>query len=258
MPGPLLSIVVPAYNEEARLGPSLRSILAWRRAKSFPIEIIVVDDGSSDATKRIAREALEGEAASRVLVNETNRGKGYSIRRGVLEASGEAVLASDADLSTPIEEVDVLLEHLRRLGHGLVIGSRALRSSRVEIHQSPVRELMGKVFNRLVRLMTRLPYHDTQCGFKLMTRSDVAPIFSVARIDGFSYDVEILYVAHRRGTPIEEVPVVWRHAPGSKVGLLTDPLRMLQDVWRVRSWYRSGYYDVGSSPDPPAGAAPHG
>jgi len=254
----LLSIVVPAYNEEARLGPSLKSILAWRHRQTFPIEIVVVDDGSADTTARIAREALEGEEAAKVLVNEANRGKGYSIRRGVLEAGGEAVLASDADLSTPIEEVEILLERLRAIGHGLVIGSRGLRSSRVEIHQSPVRELMGKVFNRIVRLMTGLPFHDTQCGFKLMTRADVAPIFSVARIDGFSYDVELLYVAHRRGTPIEEVPVVWRHAPGSKVGLLSDPLRMLRDVWRVRRWYRAGYYETGSGPAPAAGAARRG
>jgi len=257
MQEPALSIVVPAYNEESRLGPSLKSILAYRSGRTFPIEIIVVDDGSADATARVAREALGDAPMTSVLVNETNRGKGYSIRRGVLAARGEAVLATDADLSTPIEEVDVLLEHLKGLGHGLVIGSRGLGSSRVEIHQSPLREFMGKVFNRIVRLMTGLPFRDTQCGFKLMTRADVAPIFTVARIDGFSYDVELLYVAHRRGSPIEEVPVVWRHAPGSKVGLLTDPLRMLRDVWRVRSWYRAGYYGDGSGPARGGGAAPH-
>ncbi len=249
MPQPFLSIVVPAYNEEGRLGPSLEKILAYAGRSPHPVEIIVVDDGSSDHTQDVARRALEGttthpSVSGAVLVNEANRGKGYSIRRGVLAARGDLVLVSDADLSTPIEEADRLLEHLSRMKHGLVIGSRALKESRVEVHQNFAREVMGKVFNRVVRVLTGLPFADTQCGFKLMTRSDVSPIFGKARIDGFSYDVELLYVAQRRQLPIKEVPVTWRNAPGSKVGMLTDPLKMLRDVWRVRRWHKRGVYDV--------------
>jgi dolichyl-phosphate beta-glucosyltransferase len=208
----------------------------------------VVDDGSRDRTADVARDAfarsIPDNVRTSVLVNPQNRGKGYSIRRGVLAAAGRLALVSDADLSTPIEDAAKLLAALEPAGRGLAIGSRALRESNVEIHQNVLREVMGKVFNRIVRLLTQLPFHDTQCGFKLMARDDVAPILSKARIDGFSYDVELIYVAVRRGLPVREVGVTWRNAPGSKVGMLSDPLRMLRDVWRVRSWYRQGLYDA--------------
>jgi len=240
---PYLTIVIPAYNEQSRLGPTLASVLAWARGSRHSVEVIVVDDGSVDATADVARRGIEKAGVdSAVLVNERNRGKGYSLRRGVLAARGELVLVCDADLSTPIQETDRLIERMNGLGHGLVIGSRALRESKVEIHQNPVREMMGKVFNKAVRLLTGLPFHDTQCGFKLMTRRDVAPIFKRARIDGFSYDVELLYVAARQGLPIEEVAVSWRNAPGSKVGILTDPFKMLRDVARIRRWHQQGVY----------------
>jgi dolichyl-phosphate beta-glucosyltransferase len=124
----------------------------------------------------------------------------------------------------------------------VVIGSRAVAGANVEVHQNVVRETMGKVFNRIVRTITGLPFADTQCGFKLMARADVAPIFERSRIDGFSYDVELLFVAVRRGLPVSEVPVTWRNAPGSKVGMLSDPLRMLRDVWRIRRWHAGGAY----------------
>jgi glycosyltransferase involved in cell wall biosynthesis len=244
MPDPYLTIVVPAYNEARRIGPSLEAITTWAGASTRAVEVIVVDDGSSDGTAQVARAALGGYPAASILSNGTNRGKGYSIRRGVLAARGQVVLVSDADLSTPIEEADLLMSRLTPMGRGIVIGSRALSDSRVEVHQNPMRELMGKVFNRVVRLLTGLPFHDTQCGFKLMTRGEVAPIFEKARIDGFSYDVELLYVAVRRGIPVAEVGVTWRNAPGSKVGMLSDPLRMLRDVWRVRRWYARGRYEV--------------
>lgn len=154
------------------------------------------------------------------------------------------MLVSDADLSTPIEEVVLLLKRLERHGRGLAIGSRALKDSRVEIHQNAVREAMGKIFNRIVRFLTGLPFFDTQCGFKLMVRRDVVPIFERARIDGFSYDVEILYVAVQAGLPVEEVGVTWRNAPGSKVGILSDPLKMFRDVLSVRRWHRRGHYET--------------
>lgn len=253
MPEPYLSIVVPAYNEEARIGPTLSSILAFARGFARPVEVLVVDDGSTDRTAAVARDSVAAEVAPagapsvdfRLIANEVNRGKGFSIRRGVLEARGDVVLVSDADLSTPIQEATRLLQILERTGRGLVIGSRAVPGARVEVHQSLLREMMGKTFNGIVRLVTGLPFYDTQCGFKLMTRREATPLFEVARIDGFGYDVEILYLATRRGLPVQEVAVTWRNAPGSKVGLLTDPMRMLRDVLRVRRLDRKGLYEPG-------------
>jgi dolichyl-phosphate beta-glucosyltransferase len=235
--------VVPAFNEEGRLGPSLTSILAWAAGAGRPVELLVVNDGSTDGTARIAAAALAKWPDGRVLSNPGNRGKGYSIRHGVLASAGDLVLVTDADLSTPIEDAGRLLEAMQRQGgRGVVIGSRAVAGANVEVHQSVVRETMGKVFNRIVRTITGLPFADTQCGFKLMARADVAPIFERSRIDGFSYDVELLFVAVRRGLPVSEVPVTWRNAPGSKVGMLSDPLRMLRDVWRIRRWHAGGAY----------------
>ena len=241
---PALSLVIPAYNEEVRLGGSLESVGAF--ASSWPggCEVIIVDDGSRDRTAAIATEFASKRPGTRILLNDVNRGKGYSIRRGVLEARGVNVLVSDADLSTPLSEAVKLIGRLESLGQGIVVGSRALASSNVEIHQNVIRETMGRVFNVLVRSITRLPFRDTQCGFKAMTRSVVTPIFRRARVDRFSWDVEILYVAHRRGIPIEEIPVTWRNAPGSKVGILSAPLNMLLDVARIRRRYRQGWYDA--------------
>lgn len=241
---PWLTIVIPAYNEERRIRPTLDAILAYARTRPWRTEILVVDDGSTDRTIEISRAALAEAADARIVENGRNRGKGYSVRHGVLEAAGDVVLLTDADLSTPIGEVDALLRHLERIGHGIVIGSRAMDDSRVEIHQNPVRELMGKTFNRIVRALTGLPFNDTQCGFKLMTREDVLPIFRKARIEGFSWDVEILYIAARRGIPVKEVGVTWRNAEGSKVGVLTEPWRMFRDIFRIRSAYRRGLYDA--------------
>ncbi len=245
---PYLSIVVPAFNEEERLGRSLEAIAAFGRDFRLPVEVLVVDDGSRDATARIAAEELDrsardGGPPGRLLRHEPNRGKGFSIREGVLAARGKVVLVTDADLSTPLDQTEPLLRELERMGRGIVIGSRALEDSTVRVHQNRVRELMGKTFNKVVRLLTGLPFRDTQCGFKVMYRDDVAPIFRRARVDGFSYDVELLYVAVRRGLPVRELPVVWSAARGSKVGLLSDPLRMLRDVWRVRRWHGQGAYD---------------
>ena len=156
------------------------------------------------------------------------------------------VLLSDADLSTPLSETHKLLEKLKLLGGGIVIGSRALLDSQVEKRQNPMREGMGRVFNILVKTITNLPFHDTQCGFKLITRSLVRPIFEKARVDGFAYDVELLYVARKHGVPIQEVPVIWRNAEGSKVGMISAPILMLRDVIRVVRWQRQGLYDTES------------
>jgi dolichyl-phosphate beta-glucosyltransferase len=242
-PGPALALVIPAYNEERRLAASLESVAAFAASHPGGVEVVIVDDGSRDRTAEIARDFAKGRPAVLVLANDRNRGKGYSIRRGVLAASAPTVLVSDADLSTPLSDAPKLLDRLARMGEGIVIGSRGLRESNVEVHQNVLRETMGRVFNLLVRAVTGLPFKDTQCGFKAMTRRAVAPIFERARVDGFSYDVELLFVAKRRGIPIEEVPVTWRNAPGSKVGMLTSPLAMLRDVLRIRRWHGQGRYD---------------
>jgi len=240
---PALSLVIPAYNEERRLAASLGSVASFAASRPEGMEVIIVDDGSKDRTAEIAREFARTHPEVKVLANDRNRGKGYSIRRGVLEARGEAVLVSDADLSTPLTEAPRLLDRLKALGGGIVIGSRGLAGSNVEVHQNPLRETMGRTFNLVVRALTGLPFKDTQCGFKAMTRALVTPVFTRARVDRFSWDVELLYVAHRRGVKIEEVPVTWRNAPGSKVGILSAPLEMLRDVVRVLLWYRQGWYD---------------
>lgn len=245
-PPPALSIVIPAYNEELRLSASLDEIAAFAGAFPGGAETIIVDDGSLDATSTTACDFAATHSRVKVLVNDRNRGKGYSVRRGFMEARGEMVLLTDADLSTPLGESTKLIQRLRSLGGGIVIGSRGLESSKVEIRQNPIREGMGRTFNVLVRTITKLPYKDTQCGFKIMTRVLAKPIFERARIDGFAYDVELLYVARKMGVPIDEIPVIWRNAPGSKVGILSAPLLMLRDVARIVRWYRQGVYDTDS------------
>jgi dolichyl-phosphate beta-glucosyltransferase len=178
-----------------------------------------------------------------VLRNEENRGKGYSVRRGVLSATGRWVLLTDADLSTPIAEHAKLGDAVREYDLDVAIGSRALPASRIEVRQHPVRELMGKTFNRIIRRMTGLPFHDTQCGFKLLDRGRVRPLFGRMVVDRFAFDVELLFLCARFGLKAREVPVVWRNAPGSKVSLVGDPLNMLWDVARVRWRFRRGLYN---------------
>ncbi|OIO66627.1 glycosyl transferase [Candidatus Woesearchaeota archaeon CG_4_10_14_0_2_um_filter_57_5] len=225
-----LSIVIPAYNEEARIGKTLAQI-----RKHVPhAELIVVDDGSSDGTVALARRA-----GAKVLVNERNRGKGYSVRRGMLAAQGGLILFSDADLSTPITELPRFLSLAR--DHDVVIGSRSVTGSRVVVHQPLYRELIGKTFNLLVQVMAVPGIKDTQCGFKLFSR-DAARVFSVCRLDGFSFDVEALFVARKLGFSIKEEPVEWRNAAGSKVHPVRDALRMLRDLFVIRwNWMRGMY-----------------
>jgi dolichyl-phosphate beta-glucosyltransferase len=233
---PELSLVIPAYNEEARLGATLQRVRRWLEVRALPAEILVVDDGSADRTAAIASEALQG-ARGAVLTGEPNRGKGYAVRRGLLAARGRTVLITDADLSTPIEEHDTLAAVMRERNLQAVIGSRALHGSQ---GQNPLRQLMGKTFNRMMRGMTGLPFQDTQCGFKLLDRAATRPIVERMVVDRFAFDVELLYLCGRAGLRVEEVPVPWRDAPGSKVSLLGDPANMLWDVARLRWRHRRG------------------
>ena len=211
-----------------------------------------MDDGSRDDTAAIVEAFAAGAVARpagaaagsalRLLRNGVNRGKGYSLKHGVLLAAGTYVLLSDADFSTPIDELPVLLNPVAASECDIAIGSRGLRGSRVELRQPIWRQTMGRIFNRIVRMLTRLPYRDTQCGFKLMRREAAAPLFRAARVERFAYDVEILYLARNAGIRVAEVPVLWRNAAGTKVNALVDPLDMLKDIVRVVLRDRLGRY----------------
>ena len=242
---PHLSVVIPAYNEETRLTDSLPRIVEYLEQGRIHAEILVVDDGSSDATARVAGELLPS-AIGRVLTAAENRGKGNAVRRGVLEARGRWVLMTDADLSTPIEEYDRLATEARDHDLDVVIGSRALADSRVEVAQNPLRMTMGKTFGVLMRMVTGLRFRDTQCGFKLMERARVEPLFHKMVVNRFAFDVELLFLCERFGLVVKEVPVTWRNVQASRVNMLTDSLNMLYDTLRIRWRFRRGAYNPGS------------
>jgi len=242
---PHLSIVIPAYNEEARLVASLEKIASYLDAKGVDAEILVVDDGSKDKTAAMAAKALAGRRG-RVVENGENRGKGYSFRHGLMEASGRFVLMTDADLSTPIEDHGKLAKAIRDRDLDVVIGSRALPGSDVQVRQGRIRQSMGRGFNTIIRGLTGLPFHDTQCGFKLMDRERVLPLVEKMAVDGFAFDVELLFLCARFGLSVAEVPVTWRNAEGSKVSIVGDPLHMIADVLKTRWRFRRGLYNPGT------------
>lgn len=229
---PPLSVVVPAFNEEQRLGPTLRAIIAHLDAVAPGAEILVVDDGSADRTVAIATEAAASWPRLRVIALGRNRGKGAAVRAGVLAARGRRVLFSDADLATPIEELGKLAARLDD-GYDVAIASRAVAGADIRVHQQAAREFMGRTFNVIVRALLLGGISDTQCGFKLFTRAAAHDLFSRATVDGFAFDVEVLLLARGRYR-VAEVPVVWRHVEESKVSPGTDAARMLVDVIRLR------------------------
>jgi dolichyl-phosphate beta-glucosyltransferase len=235
------TLVVPAYNESNRIEACVRSVAQWARARpgGWDWETILVDDGSTDDTLAQARGAAAQEKHDLTVISYTpNRGKGAAIREGVLRSSGDPVLVTDTDLSTPLSEWVKLAERLPT--HPIAIGSRAMEQALVRKRQPFYRQFMGRTFNQFVRLFTVHGIGDTQCGFKLF-RGDLArELFRAARIDRFAYDVEILYLAQRRGIPIAEVPVVWINSPESKVAVVRDSLRMLWDLPRIRWMHRDG------------------
>lgn len=240
-----LSIVVPAYNEGARLGKSLRAIVAYLNEYAPQSELIVVDDGSTDETANTARTELADSqnVHTSVISYKSNLGKGRAVRLGLLASRTEIALFTDADLSTPITETPKLVDPILRGECDLAFGSRALDRSLIGVHQPWRREQGGRVFNLAVRLATGLPFWDTQCGFKAFRMSACRPLVEGATIDRFGFDVELLYLAHHAGLRLKEIPVRWNHAEGSKVNVASDSLKMLSEVGRIRQQARRGVYE---------------
>lgn len=232
---PRLSIVIPAFNEAERLGPTLERVLAYLAGLPAGAEVLVVDDGSTDGTATVAQRFAD--RGVRLVRLAANRGKGAALKAGVLASRGDEVLLCDADLSTPIEDYARLSGALER--SPIVVGSRAVAGSRITRHQPWYRELMGKTFNLLVRAMVVSGLRDTQCGFKLL-RGDVARmLFAELSVDRFAYDVELIWLARRRGLEVVEVGVTWHDSPASRVHPLRDSWSMLRDLARMR-WRHRG------------------
>lgn len=235
---PAYSLVVPAYNEADRIGQTLRHALSYLEKTTSPgSELIVVNDGSTDATSDVVRSvfAVSSPITTLLLEHSPNRGKGAAVRQGLLAAKNPIGLFSDADFSTPIEEAPKLIEPIVAGDVDVAFGSRALDRSLIGNRQSWRREQGGRVFNLIVRLVTGLPYWDTQCGFKAFRLDVFRPILERAKTDGFGFDVELLYLARKANLRLREIPVRWNHYEGSKVSYFRDSLRMLREIAVVRS-----------------------
>jgi dolichyl-phosphate beta-glucosyltransferase len=232
---PPFTVTIPCYNEAARIGDTVRSTINYLETSSPEGELIVVNDGSTDATSRIVREALTGaKVQTQFLENFPNRGKGAAVRSGLLAATKPIGLFFDADLSTPLTEIPKVIEPIANGDVDLAFGSRALDRKLIGVHQPWRREQAGRVFNLLVRIATGMPFWDTQCGFKAFRLEVFRPILEKAHTIGFAFDVELLFLAYRSGLRLREVPVRWNHAEGSKVRVVHDSLAMLREVIALR------------------------
>lgn len=230
---PKYSIVVPAYNERARILATLEAIIEVVRAQQWSVEVIVVNDGSTDETADVVKNFAIAAPEVRLMENPGNRGKGYSVRSGMLHAQGEIVLFSDADLSAPIDEAQRLFDAIAG-GADIAIGSRWLATSR-QTHRQPLyRQFFGRCFNMLTRAVTNLPYADTQCGFKAFTRTAAQTVFQLQTIERWGFDPEILFIARKRGFRVQEVPVSWAHDERTRISYLRDGLQMLKELAIVR------------------------
>ncbi len=249
---PEVSVVIPAYNEESRIGPTIREAVGYFRDRDSSFELIVVDDGSRDGTGSLVRQLADEYSDIRLIRLPENRGKGYAVRVGVVNSHGRRVLFMDADGATPMAEIE-RLEHAIEGGADLAIGSRALRGDGVRVRAKLHRRLIGRVFHGLVTLLTVRGFRDTQCGFKLFRSVVAYDLFSRMRMNGFSFDVELLMMARRGGYRVAEIPVNWVHKPGSRINLALDSLRMARDLCAIRIRALRGAYD---EPGPtPAGHA---
>jgi dolichyl-phosphate beta-glucosyltransferase len=242
MDSTFLSIVIPAYNEELRIGRSLKRVRLYLQSKTFTAEVIVVDDGSTDRTADIAGREAETWAGLRVLRNDRNRGKGFSVRRGALQARGEYVLFTDADLSAPIDQTGVLIAALASTGADAAIGSRALQRELIGVHQPWFREWGGVCFNWTVRLFTGLRLRDTQCGLKLFRLATTRKAFEHLKAERFGFDPELLFLIKRWGGRILEIPVRWDNDPGTTLNIWRDTARSFLEVVQVRWWALTGQY----------------
>jgi dolichyl-phosphate beta-glucosyltransferase len=248
-----ISIVIPAYNEQERLGPTLDKVLNFVRQRGWRAEVIVVDGASQDHTADLAQGYVQSHGI-RLIRNTTNRGKGYCVRKGVMEARGRIILFTDADLSAPIEEAPKLLEALDA-GADIAIGSRWMRSDLQRKRQSPARQVLGRAFNLLLRMVLTLDFKDTQCGFKAFRRRAAGAVFARQKIERWGFDPEILFLAKRADFKVAEVPVFWAHDSRTRIHPIADGLRMVCEILRIR-WYalRGSYGESLVAPSSPSSA----
>jgi glycosyltransferase involved in cell wall biosynthesis len=230
---PAYSIVIPAYNESSRIPATLRSVLECIHAHNWSAEVIVVDDGSRDTTAEVVRAVASQAPEVRLVQNPGNKGKGYSVRNGMLQALGDVVMFTDADLSAPIEEAEGLFAAIAD-GADIAIGSRWLETKRQTIRQPLYRQFFGRCFNAVTRMIMGLHFADTQCGFKAFTRAAAQTVFQLQTIERWGFDPEILFIGLKRGFRIDEVPVSWAHDERTRMSYLKDGMRMLQDIAIVR------------------------
>jgi len=243
------SFIVPAYNESGRIRPTLDEILRYTAEQNWDVEILVVDDGSHDDTADVIREYARGYSQIRLLQNPGNRGKGYSVRNGMLHARGDICLFTDADLSSPISEAPKLFEAIRAGADG-AIGSRWLRAELQTERQPLYRQAFGRIFNLVLRVFLGLRFKDTQCGFKAFRREAAQRIFPLQKIERWGFDPEILYIARRMGLQVAEVPVLWAHSEGTRLHPFRDGMRMFVDVLHIRWNALSGAYSASAVPAP--------
>jgi glycosyltransferase involved in cell wall biosynthesis len=242
LPTPHLSIVIPAYNEAARIENALARVLECVEQQSWDAEVLVVDDGSKDATPEIVHRWMERYPRLHLIQNDGNRGKGFSVRNGLLQAGGEIVMFTDADLSAPMEEAERLFAAIAD-GADVAIGSRWLDKARQTIHQPLYRRFFGRCFNWVTRTVMGLPFKDTQCGFKAFRREAAQVIFRLQRIERWGFDPEILFIARKLGYDIREVPVTWGHDERSRMSYLKDGMKMLEEMAIIRGNSIAGRYD---------------
>ncbi len=231
--GPKVSIVIPAFNEGARIPSTLHAVVQCMRARAWQAEVLVVNDGSTDQTAEVVRAFAQSAPEVRLMENPGNRGKGHSVRAGMLEARGAIILFTDADLSSPIEEAERLFAAIQA-GADIAIGSRWLETSRQTRRQPLYRQLFGRCFNGVTRAVMRLPFADTQCGFKAFTRHAAQIVFPLQTIERWGFDPEILLIALKHSLRITEVPVSWAHDKRTRMSYLRDGLRMLQEIAQIR------------------------
>ncbi len=240
--GPKYSIVIPAFNESGRLPATLRSVVDCIRARGWDAEVIVVNDGSTDATADVVRSFARSAPEIRLVENPGNRGKGYSVRAGMLQARGKVALFTDSDLSAPIEEAERLFAAIEQ-GAAIAIGSRWLEKNRQTQRQPLYRQIFGRCFNAVTRAVMRLPFADTQCGLKAFTHEAAQTVFQLQTIERWGFDPEILFIALKRGLRVVEVPVSWAHDERTRMSYLKDGFKMLQEIAQIRWNALRGQYD---------------